>query len=236
MRTVQQILAELESLGSEQTRKTYRRHGAPDSMFGVKVGDLKKVARTIKGQQQLAIDLYETQNIDAMYPSGIVAAGSRMIQTQLDRWAKTASWHMVAEYSVPGVAVENMHAVALANQWLRSRTESIACTGWCTYSAILATWNDDEIDFDEVTSLMDQIVIAIPTAPNRVRYTMNNFIISVGTYVRPLLEKAKKAAKKLGRLDVDMGDTACKVPVASEYIAKVESMNRVGKKRKPAKY
>ena len=96
MRTVQQILAELESLGSEQTRKTYRRHGAPDSMFSVKVGDLKKVARTIKGQQQLAIDLYETQNIDAMYPSGIVADGSRMIRTQLDRWAKTASWHMVA--------------------------------------------------------------------------------------------------------------------------------------------
>ena len=91
-------------------------------MFGVKVGDLKKVARTIKGQQQLAIDLYETQNIDAMYPSGIVADGSRMTRTQLDRWAKTASWHMVAEYSVPGVAAENMHAVALANQWLRSRT------------------------------------------------------------------------------------------------------------------
>ena len=170
-----------------------------------------------------------------MYLAGIVADGSRMIRTQLDRWAKTASWHMVAEYSGPGVAAENMHAVALANQWLRSRTESIACTGWCPYSAIPATGNDDDIAFDEVTSLMDQIVIAIPTAPNRVRYTMNNFIISVGTYVRPLLEKAKKAAKKLGRLDVDMGDTACKVPVASEYIAKVESMNRVGKKRKTAK-
>ena len=65
-------------------------------MFGVKVGDLKQVARTIKGQQQLANDLYETQNIDAMYPSGIVADGSRMTRTQLDRWAKTASWHMVA--------------------------------------------------------------------------------------------------------------------------------------------
>ena len=49
MRTVQQMLAALESLGSEQIRKTYRRHGAPDSMFGVKVGDLKQVARTIKG-------------------------------------------------------------------------------------------------------------------------------------------------------------------------------------------
>jgi hypothetical protein len=32
-----------------------------------------------------------------------------------------------------------------------------------------------------------------------------------------------------------MGDTACKVPLAVDYIAKVESMKRVGKKRKTAK-
>ena len=56
--------------------------------------------------------------------------------------------------------------------------------------------------------------------------------IGVGTYVKPLLRKAKQAAKKLGTVEVDMGETACKVPVAVDYIAKVESMGRVGKKRK----
>ena len=235
MRTVKQILAELESLGSEQTRKTYHRHGAPEPMFGVKVGDLKSLAKSIRGQQQLALDLYETQNIDAMYLAGIIADGSRMTRTQLNRWAKTASWHMVAEYSVPGVAAENTHALALANKWVNSRNESIASTGWCTYSAIFATWEDDQIDFDEVSALMKHIVVAIPTAPNRVRYTMNNFVISVGTYIRPLLSQAKKTARQLGKLHVNMGDNACKVPVASDYIAKVESLNRVGKKRKTAK-
>ena len=73
------------------------------------------------------------------------------------------------------------------------------------------------------------------TAPNRVRYQMNSFIISVGSYVKPLLAKAKAAAKKVGPVEVDMGDTACKTPLATDYIAKIEKMGRVGNKRKTLK-
>jgi hypothetical protein len=64
---------------------------------------------------------------------------------------------------------------------------------------------------------------------------MNGFVIAVGCYVEPLLEKAKAAAKAIGKVEVDMGETACKVPLATEYIEKVERMGRVGKKRKTIK-
>ena len=64
---------------------------------------------------------------------------------------------------------------------------------------------------------------------------MNNFVISVGGYVAPLLAKAKATAKKIGIVEVDLGDTACKVPLALEMIEKIEKMGRVGKKRKTAK-
>ena len=60
-------------------------------------------------------------------------------------------------------------------------------------------------------------------------------MISVGTYVKPLLKPAKAAAKKIGTVSVDMGTTSCKVPLATDYIAKVEKAGRVGKKRKTAK-
>ena len=64
---------------------------------------------------------------------------------------------------------------------------------------------------------------------------MNGFVIAVGTYVKPLLKQAKATAKKIGKVDVQMGETSCKVPLATEYIAKVEKMGRVGKKRKTMK-
>ena len=64
---------------------------------------------------------------------------------------------------------------------------------------------------------------------------MNGFVIAVGAYVKPLLKQAEATAKKIGKVDVEMGGTACKVPLATEYIEKIESKDRVGKKRKTIK-
>jgi hypothetical protein len=87
----------------------------------------------------------------------------------------------------------------------------------------------------EIKGLLKEIETRIDKAPGRVRYTMNGFVIAVGTYVKPLLRQAKATAKKIGKVDVDMGETSCKVPLAFEYIEKVETANRLGKKRKTIK-
>jgi hypothetical protein len=65
-----------------------------------------------------------------------------------------------------------------------------------------------------------------------VRYTMNAFVIAVGSYVVPLFEDAYRIAGKIGQVHVNMGQTACKVPLATEYIEKVERMGKTGKKKK----
>lgn len=232
---VNEVMTELKKKGSEQTRKTFARHGAPENMFGVKVADLKVIAKKIKGDQALAYELYDSGNSDAMYLAGIIADGSQMTKKQLESWARGATWYMIAEYTVPGVVAESTHAPSLAMKWIRAKNESVASTGWCTYAAIVATRADDEIDRDEVKELLDLVGETIDDAPDRVRYTMNGFVIAVGSYVKPLLSHAKKVAKKIGKVSVDMGDTACKVPLATEYIAKVEKAGRIGKKRKTAK-
>lgn len=236
MPTVNQVMAELKKKGSAQTRKTYARHGAPeDAMFGVKVGDLKPIAKRLRGEQQLALDLYATGNSDAMYLAGIVADGATMNKTQLNAWAKGANWYMLSEYTVPGVAAESPHALSLANKWINSKTESIAACGWCTYSFYLSITPDPEIEMAEVKQLLKEVRTKIHTERNRVRHCMNAFVIAVGSFVKPLHKQALTVAKKIGKVSVDMGDTACKVPLATEYIAKVESMGRVGKKRNSAK-
>ena len=61
---------------------------------------------------------------------------------------------------------------------------------------------------------------------------MNGFVIAVGCYVVPLMEEAKKIGRAMGKVKVNMGDTACKVPDAVSYIEKMEEMGRVGKKKK----
>jgi len=235
MNTLSDIMQELESLGSEQQVKTYRQHGADGPMFGVKVGDLKKVLKKIKGDQSLALGLWDTGNADAMYLAALVADGSKMTTKQLDAWAKSAWWQMLSEYSVPWVASEHAQAFSIAKKWMVSKQAHIQSSGWNTYSDAISVRPDSELDLEEIEGLLKTVESDIGQADNRVKYVMNGFVISVGRYVKPMLSKTKATAKRIGAVEVNVGDTSCKVPLATEYIGKVEKASRVGQKRKTAK-
>jgi len=235
MKKLSEVMSALKKLGSAQTRKIYARHGAPEEQFGVKVGDLKKIAKQIKGDQELAYELFDTGNSDAMYLACLVADGSQMTKGRLQDWAKAATWYMLSECAVPSVAVESPHGRDLAMQWIGSKQERIAACGWSTYAGIVAITPDEDLFLAEVRELVDRVVKEIDEAPNRVRYAMNGFVIAVGGYVKPLLNHAKKAAAQVGIVSVDMGETECKTPLASAYIQKIESTGRIGKKRKTMK-
>jgi 3-methyladenine DNA glycosylase AlkD len=233
MPTVRAILADLEKAADPQTKKTLVRHGTPpDKLFGVKVANLKPIAKKIKGEQQLGLELYDTGNRDAMYLAGLIVDGSQMTTKQLDAWIRQSRGYAgIAEGTVVWVAAEHPKAVAIANKWTRSKNDTTAAAGWALYGGCLATRPDEELDLDEICAHLDRVVATIHRAQNRERYEMNQFVICVGTHVKPLLPQAKAAAKKIGSVEVDMGSTACKTPLASEYIAKVEKMGRVGRKR-----
>ncbi|MDX1943029.1 MAG: DNA alkylation repair protein [Saprospiraceae bacterium] len=232
--TLNQVMSQLEQMGSEQTKKTFTRHGAREPFFGVKVQDLKTIQKKIKHNHDLALQLYNTGNSDAMYLAGLISEPVKMSQVDLQRWAEDAPWYMISEYTVAWVTSESKFGFEMAREWIQSDLEHIASAGWATWSNLVSIKPDAELDLQELESLLDEVAANIHQAPNRVRYTMNGFVIGAGSYVPALLEKSKEVARKIGKVSVNMGDTACKVPFAPEYIAKVESMNRIGKKRKTA--
>ena len=84
-------------------------------------------------------------------------------------------------------------------------------------------------------ALLKRIATTIHDQPNRVRHTMNGFVIAVGGAVAPLADLAIATGEKVGKVSVDMGNTACKVPSAPEYIRKIHDRGNLGKKRKTMK-
>ena len=227
-------MAQLEQKGNEKTRIIYGKHGmSVDKVLGVSMAELKVIAKAIKGQQELALELYDTGIMDAMYLAGLVAMGTKMTKAQIDQWAiGSAGLQMISEYTVPWVAVESPFGRDLANKWIKAKQEHVAASGWCTYSGLVALTPDDALDLTQLADLLDKIGKSIHTAQNRVRHTMNNFVIAIGTYVLPLSRQAIAAARAMGEVTVDMGDTACKVPDAIAQIQKAEATGRLGKKRK----
>lgn len=230
--TLEEVMSQLEQLGSEQTRKTWRNHGAKGEIFGVKIGDMKVIQKKIKRDQALALELYKTGNSDAMYFAGLICDPKQMTKKQLQDWAKKANWSMLSEYTVAWAAAESLYGRELAMGWIDDKEEQVQAAGWNTYSGLLALKADEELDFEEIETLLDRIEKTIHTQAERTKFTMNGFVISVGTYVPGLNGKAKVTGAAIGKVSVNMGGTACKVPDAVSYIKKVEGMDRVGQKRK----
>lgn len=233
--TAQDILNELEGYGNAQTKKTLMTHGAREPLFGVQVQDLKKVLKKTKKNHQLSLELYATGNSDAMYLAGLMADEKQITRAQLQRWVEQAYWSWLSEYAVPWVAAETSFGFELGLKWIESDRENIAVAGWNTLSSIASVHDDDVLEIQAYSRLLDRVEKNIHAAPNRVRYTMNGFVIAMGTFIKALTEKAKTVGEKIGKVSVDMNGTACKVPLATAYIDKAIDMGRVGVKRKSAR-
>ena len=230
-----EILAKLKELGSESTANVLMKHGAKKPCYGVKVEDLKKIQKEVKTDHDLAIALFNSGVFDAMYLAGLVMDGSTMTKKELTSWAETNYGSSISSYTVPWVAAESDFGNELALAWIVSQKEFIAVSGWATLSSLVSVRPDGELDLPKLKNLLDRIVKDIDAAPNRVKQAMNNFIISVGCYVPPLTEHALKVADRVGKVKVDVGDTACKIPSATEYINKLKAKGTIGKKRKEVK-
>lgn len=233
--TTQEILKELQAYGDERTKNTLMNHGAKEPFYGVKVADLKKILKKTKKNHELSLELYNTGNSDAMYLAGLMADEKQITKEQLDDWVEKAYWSYLSEYTVPWVAAETAYGFELGLKWIQSDQETIASAGWGTLAYYAAVNEDEKLDIEVYIKLLDTVKNDIHSAQNRVRYTMNGFVIAVGTYVEALTEKSIEVAKTIGKVSVDVGGTACKVPLAVDYINKVINKGRVGKKRKTAR-
>jgi 3-methyladenine DNA glycosylase AlkD len=233
--TAKEILAELKPLGSDSYKKVMSNHGLKEPFFGVKISDLQKIRKRIKKDYQLALDLYDTGNYDAMYLAGLIADDARMTKKDLVRWIANAAHSPLASSTVPWVAAGSPHGWELALEWIDSKKARSAEAGWATLRSLVSVKDDSDLDLPALKRLLERVRKTIHQAPNYVRYQMNSFVIAVGCYVKTLTGTALQTGEKIGPVNVDMGNTSCQVPFAPDYIRKVQKRGTIGKKRKSAK-
>jgi 3-methyladenine DNA glycosylase AlkD len=232
--TAKAILDEIRPLGSEGYKNILLKHGATEPIYGVKIEALKKIQKRIKKDYQLALDLYDTGVYDAMYLAGLIADDARMTKKDLQRWADKAQ-EPLSGFTVPWVAAGSPHAWEIGREWIDSKKERVAAAGWATLSSYVAITDDAKLDVAGLKKLLQRVQQTIHESPDLVRYQMNGFVIAAGSYVKALTDLAKQVGTRIGPIKIDMGETACKVPFAPDYIAKVEARGTLGKKRASAK-
>ncbi len=212
-----EAMAALEKAGSEQARKTYRRHGAAEPLFGVRFATLAPLVKRIGVDHDLARALWNTGNFDARNLAFKIAEPAQISPADLDRWMRETNVRMCSGY-VAMLAAESPHATQKLAQWLAAPEGLERSAGWALLSQMAML--DESMPNASFLERLAAIEASIHTAPNVEREAMNKAVISIGCRNMALRKAALAAAKRIGKVEVDHGDTDCKTPDAAQYIEK----------------
>jgi 3-methyladenine DNA glycosylase AlkD len=218
MTTAKEVLDTLQSLGTEQNRKIYARHGSGPNAYGVSFAELEKLRKQIKQDHALATQLWQTGNYDACNLATLIADPSAMTAADLEAWAKQIQSHGVGSLFARNIASKTEFAARKTDLWTKSKSEIIGETGYAVLASLALNGKDlPDAYFEE---WLKKIEAEIHDAPNRVRHGMNNALIAIGIRNPRLEALALAAAARIGKVTVNHGDTGCKTPDAAAYIRK----------------
>ncbi len=215
-----EAMARLEAMGTEQNRKIYRRHGAKGELFGVSFANLKLLVKEIKKDHALAIALWKTGNVDARTLATMIADPAAFSSDELELWLGELSYYLLVDLFASLVA-KGPHAKEKAEAWSASEDEWRARAGFDLVTRL--AMDDASLSDAWFEEKLDEIRRRIHAAPNRTRDAMNSALIAIGGSRESLRDKAIAAARAIGKVEVDHGETGCKTPDAEQYILKMVS-------------
>jgi 3-methyladenine DNA glycosylase AlkD len=221
--TLTEVMRELESMGTEQNRKVYRRHGFGDNQFGVSFANLNKLAKSIKKDNALAEQLWLTGNGDARNLATMIADPKSMAAATLISWIQSIGAYVHADLVGAKVAAKHPEAGAVMTRCMKSKREFEQQVGWDI--AGVAAMNGTMTDA-EASRLLETIEKSIHKAPNRARHAMNGAVIAIGLRGPAFKKKAIAAARRIGKVEVDHGETGCVTPDAEAYILKAAARKK----------
>ena len=228
----EEVMNELQSLGTERTKKRYASSGAREPVFGVATGAMKPMSKVIKKDQALAEELYATGNYDAMYFAGVIADPEKMTEQDFERWIDAAYFYMISDYVVAVTLSETEIAQAVADKWIDSGEELRISAGWSCYCWLLGSRKDSEFETEKLGRMLKTVERTIHEAPERAKYAMANFVYTVAVSYAPLHERAVETARAMEPVQVGQEAGKIKELHTSENIRKFVEKNRVGFKRK----
>ena len=212
--TVKEALAKLDSLGDEKVRKQNRKYGAGDDQFGVRHGDIRKLAQSIKTNHALALELWDTGNCDAQLLAVLLMDPTSLSPAALERLVRSISFAHVADWLNSYVVKNHADKEKLRLKWLAAKDRWTARAGWFLTSSRI----NAKAEGLNLAALLDRIESEMPGAAPEVQWTMNNCLAGIGIHNPSLRKRAIAIGEKLGIYRDYPVSKGCTSPFAPSWI------------------
>lgn len=192
--TLKETLAQLKALGNEKVRAHNKKFGAGDNQFGVKLGDIRKLAAKIKTNNQLALALWDTGNVDARLLAILLIKPQDLSRDEIDRLVRSGNFAHVADWLNSYVVKNHPDKEFLRQAWMKDDDPWAARAGWSLTSQRVAR-NPDGLD---LPALLDRIESEMGNADPAAQWTMNACLATIGIHFPKLRKRALAIGEKLG--------------------------------------
>jgi 3-methyladenine DNA glycosylase AlkD len=224
--TVKEILARLESLGDDARRKFNAKvgpdgaPGAGDNQFGVKLGDIRALARKIKTDHDLALELWNTGIVETQLLATLIIKPKVLSAAELDKMVRSITIAQVAEWLLSYVVAQHPGAETLRQKWMKTKDRWTARAGWHLTASKINKGTGDADGLD-VEALLDRIEKEMPKAPPETKWTMNNTLAAIGIHHAKHRKRAIAIGEKIGLYRDWPVSKGCTPPYVPVWIAEM---------------
>lgn len=221
--TVPALLAELDTLFDAKVLAVNERHGDDHS---VNLTKLRAVAKRVKANQALAVELWETGNTNARLLALLICKPKEYSADELDAMLRDSRTPKVQDWLVNYVVKKSPHKEALRVRWFEDADPVVASAGWAltTERVVKAA---DGLD---LSGLLDTVEAEMKPAPDRLQWAMNETLANIGIYHGDLRERALAIGEELEVLKDYPTPPNCTSPYAPIWINEIVRRNEAAGK------
>lgn len=211
---LEEALSQLKALGHEKVRAQNRRNGAGDDQYGVRLGDIRKLAAKTKANHDLALALWGTGNLDARLLAILLIDPTKLSGKELDNMVRSADLAQLADWFNSYVVKVHPERESLRESWMEADHPWAARAGWNLTSSRIAK-SPEGLD---IPGLLDRIESEMPSAPPPAQWTMNFCLAGIGIHLPKYRKRALAIGEALGIYRDYPVSKGCTSPFAPVWI------------------
>jgi 3-methyladenine DNA glycosylase AlkD len=210
---LKEVLEKLEALGDEKVRALTVRTGA-GKQFGVKLGDIRALAKKVGTDHELAVALWKTGNLDARLLAILLLQPESLTADALDRMVRSVSCMQDAEWLTGYVVKKHADKERLRQKWMADDDPKAARAGWALTAERISR-NSEGLD---LPALLDRIESELGDADPMEQWTMNGALAEIGIHHPRQRERALEIGERLGVYRDYPVSKGCTSPFAPTWI------------------
>ncbi|TRV77481.1 DNA alkylation repair protein [Streptomyces sp. 130] len=212
--TATDVLTELAALDDPKARAVNARHGDD---HGVNLTKLRALAKRLGKRQELAVELWETDDTAARLVALLVCRPKAYPRDELDRMLREARAPKVHDWLVGYVVKKSPYAEELRLAWTADADPVVASAGW----ALTADRVVKKPDGLDLGGLLDVIEAEMRDAPDRLQWAMNTCLAQIGIEHPEHRARALAIGERLGVLKDYPTPRGCTSPYAPVWIGEM---------------